>query len=854
MKAPPEKLGSFYLGSEYDLVRNRITEKPINYDARDLTTHALCVGMTGSGKTGLCIGLLEEAAIDKVPAILIDPKGDITNLMLQFPNLHSEDFLPWVNADDARRKGKSVEEYADYISKLWRKGLKDSGIGSKRIRLLKESVDFSIYTPGSDAGKPISILSSLAVPNLDFDKHTEIIREQISGTVAALLNLTGIDVDPIRSREAILLSTIFETYWRKKENLNLEKLIMSIQKPPVKKLGVFDVDTYYPEKDRFQLAMKFNNLVASPSFRSWLEGEPLDIDRIFYTSKGKPRHSIFYIAHLSDREKMFFVTLLLENLLTWTRRQTGTTSLRALLYFDEIFGFIPPVSEPPSKRPLLTLLKQARAFGLGLLLVTQNPVDLDYKGLTNTGTWFIGKLQAERDKDRVLQGLKGAINEAGKSSEKVDHESIINKLKSRVFLMHNVHEDLPIVFHTRWVMSYLRGPLTRPQIRGLMETKRLPTQQVKPASTINTTPIKSTVPTPSQVPSAPQQSTDYSKIPPALDPSITQVFLPIELGDRKAINLLSKKLGREIYVNATHLIYEPAILGRAIINFVDRRKNIDEEIKKTLLGHFNSSLSGPDWEQAEKLSYELEELSNVPDKIETNNGGFASIPERANNSKEIDKIAKDFINWLYRNMELELRKHKKLNIFQHPNENVRDFIIRLQQAARERRDEEIDKLNDKHSKQIDRLRNKLRKLERELSSDEAEYEARKREEMLGIGGTVIGVLMGRRPTSAGTTISRRRRMSTKAKMDVEETKEDIVELKKDIDDLEKELKEVTSEISGRWENIGDEIIIEKIRPRRTDIQLQLMALGWVPFWSISYAEGTMSRSTLIPAYSQIMNS
>ncbi|OGD52913.1 hypothetical protein A3K80_03040 [Candidatus Bathyarchaeota archaeon RBG_13_38_9] len=849
MRAPPEKLGSFYLGSEYDLVGNKISEKPINYDARDLTTHALCVGMTGSGKTGLCIGLLEEAAIDKVPAILIDPKGDITNLMLQFPNLRPEDFQPWVNTDDARRKGKSVEEYADYISKLWRKGLKDCGIGSKRIHLLKESVDFSIFTPGSDAGQPISILSSLAVPNLDFDKHTEIIREQISGTVAALLSLAGVDVDPIRSREAILLSNIFETYWRKKENLNLENLIMSIQKPPVIKLGVFDVDTYYPEKDRFQLAMKFNNLVASPSFRSWLEGETLDIDRIFYTSEGKPRHSIFYIAHLSDREKMFFVTLLLENLLTWVRRQTGTTSLRALLYFDEIFGFIPPVSEPPSKRPLLTLLKQARAFGLGLLLVTQNPVDLDYKGLTNTGTWFIGKLQAERDKDRVLQGLKGAINEAGKSSEKVDHDSIINKLKSRVFLMHNVHEDLPIVFQTRWVMSYLRGPLTRPQIRGLMETKRSHLTKVRPTSTADTAPMNSTTPTLSKVPTLLQQSTDFSKIPPALDPSITQVFLPIGLEARIAITELSKKLGREIYSESMYLIYEPAILGRAIITFVDRRKNVDEEINKTFLGQLLGGLSGPDWDRAEELSYDLEELSNLPEKIETDQGPFFDVvPEKANSSKEFNEIAKDFVNWLYRNMELELRKCEELNIFQYPNENIRDFTIRLQQAARERRDEEVDKLNDKYSKQIDRLRDKIRKFERELASDEVEYEARKREEMIGIGGTVIGVLMGRRPTSAGTTIFRRRRISTKAKMDVEETKEDIVELKKDIDDLEKELKEATSEISTRWENVDEEVIIETIKPRSTDIQLQLMALGWMPFWSIKYVEGTTSRSARIPAY------
>jgi hypothetical protein len=846
MQAPPEKLGSFYLGSEYDLVRNKITEKTINYDARDLTTHALCVGMTGSGKTGLCIALLEEAAIDKVPAILIDPKGDITNLMLQFPNLRPEDFLPWVNPDDARRNETSVEEYAENISKLWSEGLRDWGIDSKRISLLKESVDFSIYTPGSDAGQQISILRSFAVPNLDFDKYSEIIREQISGTVAALLSLAGMDVDPIRSREAILLSNIFEKYWREKENLNIEKLIMAIQKPPIKKLGVFDVDTYYPEKDRFQLAMNFNNLIASPSFRSWLEGEPLDIDNILYTSEGKPRHSIFYIAHLSDREKMFFVTLLLENLLIWVRRQTGTTSLRALLYFDEIFGFVPPVSEPPSKRPLLTLLKQARAFGLGLLLVTQNPVDLDYKGLTNTGTWFIGKLQAERDKERVLEGLKGAINEAGKSSKKVDFESIINQLKSRVFLMHNIHENLPIVFHTRWVMSYLRGPLTRPQIQELMETQRVSKQKITPPHIIDNVMEKPTFT--SHIPSIEKQLADFSTIPPALDPSITQVFLPKELEYTKAINNLTEKLGREIYVESVHLIYEPEILGNAIINFVDRRKNVDEEIKKILLGQLDSGLSGPDWDHAEDLSYDIR-LSNIPEKVEINQGPFfATLPDKANSSKELSKFAEDLIYWLYRNMELELKNHKSLNIFQSPNESIRDFTIRVQQAARELRDEEIDKLTEKHSERISNLMNKLRKFERELASDEAEYEARKREEMLGIGGTVIGVLMGRRPTSAGTTIARRRRMSTKAKMNLEETQEDIIELKKEIDDLEEKLKEDVSEISRKWENIAEEINTEKIRPKRTDIKLQMIALAWVPFWSIKYAEGNASSSALIAAF------
>ncbi|MCL4859852.1 MAG: DUF87 domain-containing protein, partial [Caldilineaceae bacterium] len=389
MQAPPEKLGAFYLGAEYDLASGQRLEAPIIYDARDLTTHAVCVGMTGSGKTGLCIGLLEEAALDNVPAILIDPKGDMTNLLLQFPELRTEDFRPWINVDDARRKGMNDEEYAESTAQNWRNGLADWGIDPERIRHLLEASDYTIFTPGSDAGMPVSILGSLAAPKIDFDTDAEALRERISGTVAALLGLVGVNADPVRSREAILLATIFEHFWRQQQDVDLAQLILSIQNPPVRKLGVFDVDTFYPEKDRFSLAMAFNNLIAAPTFQSWLTGESLDVDQLFYTAEGKPRHSIFYIAHLSDSERMFFVTLLLESILTWVRRQSGTTSLRALLYFDEIFGYFPPTAEPPSKRPLLTLLKQARAFGLGVVLVTQNPVDLDYKGLTNAGTWFI---------------------------------------------------------------------------------------------------------------------------------------------------------------------------------------------------------------------------------------------------------------------------------------------------------------------------------------------------------------------------------------------------------------------------------------------------------------------------------
>ncbi|MFA9496839.1 MAG: ATP-binding protein, partial [Candidatus Bathyarchaeota archaeon] len=405
MKAPPEKLGSFFLGSEYDLEMGEITGEQINYDARDLTTHAVCIGMTGSGKTGLCICLLEEAALDKVPAIIIDPKGDITNHLLHFPELQSTDFLEWINIDDARRKNLTKEEYANQLADTWKKGLESWGIGKKRINELSESVDFTIYTPGSNAGVPINILSSLEAPKYE---NNDTLNSLITGTTGALLKLIKINQDPVRSKEGILLSSILHHHWSQNQNLSLEKLIQQVQNPPFNRLGVFDLETFYPEEKRLELALALNSLLASPSFTEWLTGDSLDISALLYKENGKPRHSIFSLAHLGEEERMFFVTLLLERISTWMQGQSGTTSLRALLYFDEVFGYMPPVANPPSKTPLLRLLKQGRAYGLGVVLTTQNPVDLDYKGLTNTGTWFIGKLQTERDKARVLEGLESA--------------------------------------------------------------------------------------------------------------------------------------------------------------------------------------------------------------------------------------------------------------------------------------------------------------------------------------------------------------------------------------------------------------------------------------------------------------
>ncbi len=457
--------GQFYLGRITNPTTGETSQIPLLYNPADLTTHAVVVGMTGSGKTGLCLDLLEEAALNNIPSLMIDPKGDITNALLHFPDLLPADFQPWINADEARRSGKTSEQAATDTADLWRNGLSEWDIQPERIQSLKESVQFAIYTPGSTAGFPLSILASLAAPTIPWADNKELLREQISGTVTALLGLIGLkNIDPVRSREHILLANIFETAWSQGIDLDLSELIMQTQSPPFEKLGVFDIDRFFPEKDRFELAMLLNNILASPAFQAWLEGEPLDIQALLFTPTGQPRHTIFYIAHLPEAERMFFVTLLYTAVESWMRAQSGTTSLRALIYFDEIFGYLPPVENPPSKEPMLRMLKQARAFGVGMVLATQNPVDIDYKALSNAGTWFIGKLGTDQDKQRLLDGLASVATE-GLNRQEYDH--LISAIGKRVFLLRNVHEPQPILFQTRWAMNYLAGPVTRAQIPAL---------------------------------------------------------------------------------------------------------------------------------------------------------------------------------------------------------------------------------------------------------------------------------------------------------------------------------------------------------------------------------------------------
>ncbi len=801
-----EKLGVFYLGREFDLAKNALKEDLVLYDSRDLVTHAVCVGMTGSGKTGLCVGLLEEAVIDHIPAIVVDPKGDLANLFLTFPDLRDDDFLPWINEEDARRKGVSPQEYAGQQAALWKKGLSEWGQDGARIRKLKGSAEFSIYTPGSTAGLPVSILKSFSFPGKAVTDDSELLGERIGTTVTSLLNLLGIEADPIQSREHILLSTILHTSWKQGEDLDLAGFIQAIQSPPVARIGVFDLESFFPSKDRFALAMKLNNLLAAPGFSAWLEGDPLDIDRMFFTAEGKPKVSIFSVAHLSDTERMFFVSLLLTQLLGWMRSQSGTTSLRTLFYMDEIFGYFPPVANPPSKAPLLTLLKQARAFGLGIVLATQNPVDLDYKGLSNTGTWFLGRLQTERDKERVLDGLEGAAAGGAGRFDRKRMEQILAGLGKRVFLMNNVHEDAPVIFQTRWAMSYLRGPLTRTQIKQLMD------------------PVKSSRPEPapaagSAAPAAPaviERAAAPSFARPVLPPKVPQFFLPV----------------RDAEAEGGSLHYEPMLLGIGKVYYANAKIGVTAKKEVCLLAEFPDGPSRIDWDEAQEMDLAENDLEKFPHDPETS---FGELPGEASKAKSYPAWGKAFKEWVYRSKRLALWKSPSLKVVSEPGESERDFRIRLTQAAREERDRQVERLRKKYTPKIATLQDRIRRAEAAVEREKAQATQQKLSTAVSFGATLLSALTGRKTLSQSSlgraaTTARRAGRSMKEAQDIARAKENVEALAKRLDDLQALLDQETEEIRESVDPLTEELATCEVRPKKTDISVDLVSLAWFPYW------------------------
>lgn len=809
-----EKLGAFYLGRREEGAATADTPPELLlYDAKDLTTHAVCVGMTGSGKTGLCISLLEEAALDGIPAIAIDLKGDIANLLLSFPDLKAEDFEPWIDPAEATRKGATVAQQAASTAKLWRDGLASWGQDGARIQRLRDAANFKIFTPGSDAGEQLCLLKSFTAPPPELVEDQEIFGERISTAVTGLLGLMGVDSDPLRSREHILLARILDHHWRAGRSLEVGQLIREIQAPPFNQIGVMDLETVYPEKDRLALSMSLNNLLAAPGMAGWMTGTPLEIPHLLRSDDGTPRLSILSIAHLNEDERMFFVTLLLNELVAWMRAQSGTGSLRALLYMDEVFGYLPPSANPPSKKPMLTLLKQARAYGVGVVLATQNPVDLDYKALSNTGTWFIGRLQTERDKLRVLDGLEGAALGQGAAFDRKTLDRTLSGLSSRLFLMNNVHDDGPVVFRSRWALSYLRGPLTRTQIKQLTaaEAKSAaskPATRPKPAKPVKTKAAKA------------DKSSAAER--PLLSPKIKESFLTAT--SKPPTN--------------GQLRYRPVLLGRAELHYASSPADVDIWRPIACYAPLSESTLQDPWSLDNATG-----SGDAPNQDDPEEGAtFTALPQAAADPKRYASWEKRFKTHLYRDRALELQRCKALKLVQKPEEPLADFKARLSDATRELRDLEMEKLRKRYAPKLASIQERIAKAEVRLQSEEADYSKEKWDTAISIGGSLLGALFGRKSTASISTSSFEKGFSraADARGDVMAAKQTIQLEKKKLADLtatfEKDLASKRASLDPTF------MVIDSltIRPRKGDLAVSDIALVWQPWWLDENGEETMA--------------
>lgn len=806
-----EKLGIFYLGREYDINAAKHTGVPVLYESRDLVTHAVCVGMTGSGKTGLCLGLLEEAALDGVPVIAIDPKGDLGNLLLTFPGLSAEEFRPWIDEDEAHRASQTPEAFAEAEANKWKTGLAEWGQDGERIGRLRAAADFAIYTPGSGAGLPVSILSSFAappaaVPSAAMQSDRELLSERASATATSVLSLAGSDAAP-RTREHTLLATLFTMAWTAGQDLDFASLIHQVQSPPLQKVGILDLESFFPQKDRFALALQLNSVIAAPGFDQWFVGEALDPASLLRTTKGKPRVSIFSIAHLGDAERMFFVSLLLNQIVGWMRTQTGTSSLRAIVYMDEIAGFFPPVANPPSKAPLLTLLKQARAFGVGVVLATQNPVDLDYKGLSNTGTWFLGRLQTERDKARVLDGLEGA---ATGGLDRAEAERILSALSKRMFLLHNVHDTKPIVFQTRWTMSYLRGPMSRQQISQVSQGAKILAGQASDAAGVQPGAVRGAVSQPSRTAASMAVTADPR---PVLPPGIEQYFLPDPAAGRGDVDAP---------------VYAPVAIGAARITFSDAKLGIDTGRDVLFSVPITAGALPADWQRAEEVAGTAADLEREP----APGAQFTDLPPAALQPKNYLAWQKAFSQWLAQSQRIELLRHRPTKLTATAQETERDFRARVQDALREARDAELDALKKKFMAKREAIAERLRKAEGAVAREQQQASQQKTQTMLSMGATAIGALFGRKVLSTGTlgratTAARGMGRSMKEAEDVQRAGEQVKALQEQLAAFDETVRDETQRIADSYDT-APELEAIAISPKRGQVSVQFVALGWDP--------------------------
>jgi hypothetical protein len=792
--------GHFYLGGLID--RSGSRTGVLTYEAADLTTHGVIVGMTGSGKTGLGIDLLEEALLSGVPALIIDPKGDMTNLLLNFPDLAPADFRPWIDQSSARRQNLTPDELAARVAAEWREGLASWEIDPSRMQRLADTAALTVYTPGSTAGSPLNVLGSLAAPDL---LDTEAIRDEIEGFVSSLLVLAGIRSDPISGPEHILLATIIETAWAQRQDLDLASLIVQVQQPPFRKLGVFDLDAFIPPGDRTDLALKLNGLVASPSFAGWREGEALDIGKLIGPAVDpaeKTRGSIFYLAHLSEPERQFFVTLLLSKLVTHMRGQTGSSDLRMLMYMDEVVGFCPPTAEPPSKKPIMTLAKQARAFGYGMVLTTQNPMDLDYKVMSNAGTWMVGRLQTERDKARILEGMQTAGGEIDMS----ELDANISSLDKRQFVLHTSRGEAPALFTTRWAMSYLAGPLTKDQLSQLPGASR-PSAPSPPPPEVS---HPGSLPEPDHVP------------PPALQ-AVTMAAAPKPASGTRSFFLdPAAPWATSIGVVPGSVLLKPVVAATVNLLYDDAPAKIEHrEIFEAILVDPSQPLRD---ESVVAVDHDPRDfLEHAP-----NGARFTTPPDQFSRASYWRSLKTELADYLIASRRINVWKNSSLKLYSRVGERESDFRARCLAAADEGCDRAIASLRDKYRVRIEDVRAELAAADRRVADLDADIGERRQDEFLSGAGDLLGAVLGGRRRN---TISRA--ASRRAETRQIEARREKAEGKKDskleaLAELEADLAEEVINITAEWDDKAALIEAVEIPLERIDTKVADMKLVWVP--------------------------
>ncbi len=781
-----EKLGLFYIGQDVDKDTLDSSGELTLLKNKNFTTHAAIIGMTGSGKTGLGIGLIEEAAIDNIPSIVIDPKGDMGNLLLTDPAFSPSSFEPWVS-DEARSKDKPVEAYAQQIADMWQKGIESHHQDSARVAKFA-SVDKTIYTPGSSAGIGVNVLSSMDAPPSQILEDSDSFTSYLSSTISGLLALVGIEADPVESKEYILLGQVISAAWMQGENLGLEDLIGRIISPPFKKIGVLPLESFYPQAERFKFATRFNSIIASPTFKAWMEGETLDIQKLLYDDNGRARIAIFSISHLNDDERMFFVTLLLNKYIAWMRRQSGASSLKTILYMDEIFGFFPPTKNPPSKEPMLLLLKQARAFGVGIVLSTQNPVDLDYKGLSNIGTWFIGRLQTRQDIERVIDGLGG---KTGSSFDRKEISTLLANLKKRTFFLKSAHLDDIRLFSTRWVLSYLKGPLRRDEISALMSGKKTASPAAK-EDPETAKPVRVRHSSATKTPT-PEGFDSFISI----DKSIPQFFRPGISGNPN---------------------FRPVLAADVDLHFFNQARGIDLNENFSLSLPLDEGDFDIDWELALKETDSQGHFTRLPSKA-PGDINYAALPAHISGDKNLAKAEGKLKEWIYHSHKLELHRTTSApKMESEPHESLSDFRVRIADALNDAKEDAIDKLKDSFGRKektlVDRLQRAMASLEKEKGDTTSSY--------IKVGATVLGALFGKSRasiTTAGTRI-------LKERGDVGRAQARVQKYQQDIEALGFELEEKIDAMSDRYSIDNMDIEEFAIKLRKTDIVVDAIALVW----------------------------